>query len=60
MVTGRMVVLNEWIFVISAPPHGLEGRVKVEVQNALPEDRPLARALAEIVRLWVTASRSTP
>jgi ABC-type phosphonate transport system ATPase subunit len=57
MAERRRIVVNEWVFVVQAPKPGYRGPVTVGVQNAEPKDRPMAKALAEVVRLWINAAR---
>lgn len=51
-------IVGEWLFVLTGPGKSESGSVRVDVENADSKDRPLALALAEIVRLWFATRRT--
>ena len=53
----KTILLNEWVLVIEREVKERSGRVTVRVQNAYPEDRKFARALARLAEVWFNTKR---
>ena len=51
----RKVIVGEWIVQLRGRAAG--GPIEVVIENVEPKDRAMARALAKIAALWLSATR---
>lgn len=51
----KRVIIGEWIVQLRG--RTTSGPIEVVIENVEPKDRSMARALAEVAALWLTATR---
>lgn len=51
------VVAAECLLVVFVPAAGRPGPVRVRIENVEPQDKSMARALANVAAVWLNAAR---
>ena len=57
MKRQRRIIVDELFFTVSRSAQSRRDRVRVEVENVEAKDKPMANALAEVLCIWLNATR---
>lgn len=56
----NMVIKEEWLLVVRGPRARQKGHISVEIEGVDTKDQPMVKAVAEVVRVWLSATRRQP